>query len=357
MPLNDHPSAKPTYDFYDTVNAGKTAVANGMLLSTVHNPPDAQFPGGSTTWHWHSPAPDRELPGREQRRRLRPDLARRRATASATTRPRPARIDAAQKQANLAIMDQQQDITDFQSQFNGPFPFTSDGVLVGIPEAGFEEEMQTMITFQGGQIDLRHVLPREHAPVVGRQRHRGQLQPDLLQGRHGHARRVPVRRPQRGDRSRRPGHAGRRRRRSTRAWSTSSTRTTRTTAALDRRAVRPDAGHGCSPAPSPTPAPAPPTSRCARSSARPTSPARCSRSSATTATPASPRRSWRPGSTRWHAEPERGVQRPARPVLHPVVRHRLPARRRREPAAAHRSRPGRPRLLQRGRHLRLSLIG
>ena len=30
-------------------------------------------------------------------------------------------------------MDQQQDITDFQSQFNGPFPFTSDGVLVGIP--------------------------------------------------------------------------------------------------------------------------------------------------------------------------------------------------------------------------------
>jgi hypothetical protein len=25
MPLNDHPTAKPTYDFYDTVNAGKTA--------------------------------------------------------------------------------------------------------------------------------------------------------------------------------------------------------------------------------------------------------------------------------------------------------------------------------------------
>ena len=63
-------------------------------------------------------------------------------------------IDQAQKQANLAIMDQQQDITDFQTRFNGPFPFTSDGVLVGIPQAGFEEEMQTMITFQGGQIDL-----------------------------------------------------------------------------------------------------------------------------------------------------------------------------------------------------------
>ena len=24
MPLNDHPSAKPTYDFYGTVNAGQT---------------------------------------------------------------------------------------------------------------------------------------------------------------------------------------------------------------------------------------------------------------------------------------------------------------------------------------------
>ena len=60
MPLNDHPSVKPTYDFYDTVNAGKTAIANGMLLSTVHNPPDAQFPAGSTTWHWHSPARRRD---------------------------------------------------------------------------------------------------------------------------------------------------------------------------------------------------------------------------------------------------------------------------------------------------------
>ena len=57
MPLNDHPSAKPTYDFFDTVNAGKTAVANGVLLCAAHNAPDANFPGGSTTWHWHSPAP------------------------------------------------------------------------------------------------------------------------------------------------------------------------------------------------------------------------------------------------------------------------------------------------------------
>jgi len=153
MPLNDHPTAKPTYDFYDTVTTGRTAVANGMLLSTVHNAPDALFRGGSTTYHWRSPAPiasylvensvgNYDLTFRDA------DDGIRYYEAQASG------IDPAQKQANLAIMDQQQDITDFQTRFNGPFPFTSDGVLVGIPQAGFEEEMQTMITFQGGQIDL-----------------------------------------------------------------------------------------------------------------------------------------------------------------------------------------------------------
>ncbi|HZC72353.1 MAG TPA: M1 family aminopeptidase [Jatrophihabitans sp.] len=154
MPLNDHPSAKPTYDFYDTVNAGKTAMANGVLVSSRHNAPDAQFPDGSTTWHWHSPAPiasylvensvgSYDLTWRDGSDGIRYYEAQ----ASA--------ISPAQKQTNLAIMDQQQDITDFQSLFNGPFPFTSDGILVGIPQAGFEEEMQTMITFQGGRIGLQ----------------------------------------------------------------------------------------------------------------------------------------------------------------------------------------------------------
>jgi hypothetical protein len=154
MPLNDHPSAKPTYDFYDTVNAGKTAIANGRLIRSTHNRPDAEFPGGSTTWHWHSAAPvasylvensvgDYDLTWRDGSDGIRYYEAQ--ATA----------ISPAQKQANLAIMNQQQDITDFQARFNGAFPFTSDGVIVGIPEAGFEEEMQTMITFEGGQIGLR----------------------------------------------------------------------------------------------------------------------------------------------------------------------------------------------------------
>ena len=154
MPLNNHPSAKPTYDFYDTVNAGKTAIANGILRSTQHNEPDALFPGGSTTFHWQSPAPianylvensvgDYNLTWRDATDGIRYYEA------------QAGGIDPVQQQANMAIMDQQQDITDFQTQFNGPFPFTSNGILVGIPEAGFEEEMQTMITFQGGRIGLQ----------------------------------------------------------------------------------------------------------------------------------------------------------------------------------------------------------
>ncbi len=62
-------------------------------------------------------------------------------------------LSAARKAGNRAIMDKQPDITRFESLFNGPFPFTSDGVAVGRPSASFEEEMQTMITFAGGTID------------------------------------------------------------------------------------------------------------------------------------------------------------------------------------------------------------
>ena len=127
--------------------------------------------------------------------------------------------------------------------------------------------------------------------------------------------------------------------------------------ALDSRAVGPDAGHACSRGRSPTRGPAPPTSRCARSSARTTSPRRCSRSSATTGGSSITEKQL---EAEFHAllpNQSAACQRPARPVLHPVVRHGLPARRRGEPAAAHRPWAGRAGLLQPGRHLRLSFIG
>ena len=153
MPLNDHPTAKPTYDFYDTVAAGLTAVANGKLKSVTHHGPDARFSGGSATFHWHSRAPiasylvENSVGHYTLTSRVGSDGIRYYQAQDAS-------ISAAQQQKNLAIMNQQQDITDFESQFNGRFPFTSDGIIIGTPDASFEEEMQTMITFASGEIDL-----------------------------------------------------------------------------------------------------------------------------------------------------------------------------------------------------------
>jgi hypothetical protein len=49
-------------------------------------------------------------------------------------------------------MDEQENITHFQEQFNGPFPFNANGILVLQPSASFEEEMQTKIVFVNGTI-------------------------------------------------------------------------------------------------------------------------------------------------------------------------------------------------------------
>ena len=153
MPLNNHPSAKPTYDFYDTVNAGKTAVGNGLLLAHWNNAAGAGFATGSTTWHWHSDAPVANYLVEGSVGSTRPHPAHR-PDGIRYYELQPSSLSAPDKAANLAVMSQQEDITRFQSHFNGPFPFRSDGVLIGLPDASFAEEMQTMITFPGGTIDL-----------------------------------------------------------------------------------------------------------------------------------------------------------------------------------------------------------
>ena len=91
----------------------------------------------------------RQLPAHEQHRR-------------ASTWPRqtvdgikyywavPSSIPPGRKAKDKAVTDQQPGITQFQSQFNGPFPFTSNGVVIGLPSASFAEEMQTKITFPNG---------------------------------------------------------------------------------------------------------------------------------------------------------------------------------------------------------------
>ncbi len=152
MPLNNFPTAKPTYDFYDTVAKGKTAVANGDLVSLTAHAADTEFPTGSVTWHWHSPAPianylvEQSIGNYKLTRRTG-------ATGVVFYEAQDAAIPAAQQATNLAVMNLQESITDFESQFNGPYPFASAGVLIGTPPASFEEEMQTMITFAGGKIN------------------------------------------------------------------------------------------------------------------------------------------------------------------------------------------------------------
>jgi hypothetical protein len=159
MPLNNHPSAKPTYDFYDTVSydaaapTNRVAIGNGRLISTIVNAGDANFPVGSRTYHWKSPEPvanylvensmgfytlDESLP----------------VSGVVYYEAQAQGIADTKKASNKTIMDMQADITAFQSTFNGPFPFSTDGVIIGTPSASFEEEMQTKITFAGGSISL-----------------------------------------------------------------------------------------------------------------------------------------------------------------------------------------------------------
>jgi aminopeptidase N len=152
MPLNDYPAAKPTYDFSDTVTAGRTVLANGVLVSVKHNPASGEFPGGSVTWNWHSPAPVASYLVEDSVGNY--HLTERVAdNGTKYFEAQDLGIPAKQRKKNLAIMNRQQNITEFESQFNGTYPFTSDGVVVGTPNASFEEEMQTMITFAGGFID------------------------------------------------------------------------------------------------------------------------------------------------------------------------------------------------------------
>ena len=154
MPLNNHPSAKPTYDFYDTVTKGRTAIANGRLLSRRTHGPDSRFLHGSTTFHWRSGAPVASYLVENSVGRF--DLTSRVGSDGVRYyEAQASSLSQARKRANLKVMRQQQDITHFQSTFNGRFPFRTNGVLVGRPSASFEEEMQTMITFAGGETTSR----------------------------------------------------------------------------------------------------------------------------------------------------------------------------------------------------------
>ena len=236
-------------------------------------------------------------------------------------------------------MDQQQDITDFQSLFNGPFPFTSDGVVVGTPSASFEEEMQTMITFAGGQIDLDTFYHENMHQWWGD--NVSEANYNLTFFKEGMATLGEYLFAARNARAAAGGPdtpAGRRRVRGQPGQPVQH-QLRQTAAASGPAPRRPDAVEPVLRHAPPTRARARRTSRCARSSARPTSTRRCSRSSATTAAAASPRRSSRRRSAQWLPNQSAACQARLEPVLHasgstPPTR----ARRRRQPAADHRPR-------------------
>jgi hypothetical protein len=151
MPLNDYPTAKPAYDFSDTVTAGRTVVANGELVSVRHHPASKEFPGGSVTWSWHAGMPIASYLVEDSVGNY--SLTSRVVNGIRFYQAQDLSISAAQRKKNLAIMNMQPDITAFESQFNGPFPFASDGIIIGTPNASFDEEMEGMIAFSGGEID------------------------------------------------------------------------------------------------------------------------------------------------------------------------------------------------------------
>ncbi|HWK29711.1 MAG TPA: M1 family aminopeptidase [Solirubrobacter sp.] len=161
MPLNNHTSVKPTYDIYSTVNydpalsgdQNRVFIGNGRLVSTTVNAPDPNYPdGGSRTFHWKSSEPIAAYLVENSVGHF--DLTERMATAGDVLyyEAQSVNIADARKASNKAIMDQQEDITHFQEQFSGPFPFNANGIVVALPSASFEEEMQTKIVFVGGSI-------------------------------------------------------------------------------------------------------------------------------------------------------------------------------------------------------------
>ena len=152
MPLNDYPAAKPTYDYYDTVAAGKTGIANGILLGVTRQAPGSEFPNGSVTWHWRETSPVASYLVEQSvgNFSVREHTA---ANGIKFYQVLDKSFSAKHQRADRRVMNLQPDITAFESQFNGPYPFQSDGIIIGVPQASFEEEMETMITFAGGFID------------------------------------------------------------------------------------------------------------------------------------------------------------------------------------------------------------
>lgn len=150
MPLNNHPSAKPTYDVRVRTQRDRTVVANGTRQDMRRHGPDQRFPAGSKTVGWRSTDPVASylvlvLVGDYTVRRHTVGGVRYRLLQDEHINPRQRRVNA----RKLARLD---DSTRFLQRFSGPFPFSTNGAAVTVP--GHDDmEMQTMSVFSEGALD------------------------------------------------------------------------------------------------------------------------------------------------------------------------------------------------------------
>ena len=270
----------------------RTAISNGVLVANAPTRPTAEFAGpdngrrprGSRTWNWHSPEPianylvensvghydngydDGVAADRRSDVLYYEFQASHGIAAGPQGRPTRRSWTAGRHHALPG------------ARSTGRSRSTPTASSSALPSACFEEEMQTKIIVRRRRRSTpRHVQPREHAPVVGRQRLREPAPRSRSSRRARRTCRVlPGDGARRGQRGRRPGHAGRRRGVRGQPGQPASTRaTTRRSTLLDRAPSNPTSSTLFAQLEHLHAARARPTSRCARSSARTTSTTRC----------------------------------------------------------------------------------
>ena len=145
IPVNDSLRDKASFDFAVTVPAGRTAVANGTLLSRRDH-------RGSTTWRWLAPSPmapylATATNGVFQTRfdRLRDGIRRFDAVDPQT------RVDDSDP-PNPALafqrLDPEPEIVEFFAKLYGPYPFESvGGIIDWAPDVGYAIESQTRVNY------------------------------------------------------------------------------------------------------------------------------------------------------------------------------------------------------------------
>jgi aminopeptidase N len=129
FPANDNPRDKATFDFAITVPAGKTALANGVLLRRVTR-------GGKTTWRWREDNPMAPYLATATNGDF--DLTERRTADGLPV------YDAVDPRTDGTNLAREPEIVAFFSDLYGPYPFDAVGGIVDLaPDVDYSLETQT----------------------------------------------------------------------------------------------------------------------------------------------------------------------------------------------------------------------